>query len=52
MRIDESRRQHQPRALDDPVLVRVEVEADRSHDAAVDANVDDLVDSLGGIEHP
>ena len=50
VRVDERRREHEARAVDDAVAVDVEAGADRGDRAAVDADVDDLVDAFGRIE--
>ena len=50
MRIDERRREHEACAVDDPVAVDVQAGTDRRDRAAVDADVDDLVDAFGRIE--
>ena len=51
VRVDESRRQHEPLRLDDTVLVRVHALCDLGDRAAVDPHLERRVDSLGGIEH-
>ncbi len=51
VRVDERGREHQPGAVDDAVVVRVEPGADLRDHAAVDAHVDDVVDSLSRVEN-
>ncbi len=50
MRIDEPRREHESRRVDDAVLVRVDLLGDRGDDAVVDAHVERPVDSLRRID--
>ena len=51
MRVDERGREHEPRRVDDAMLVRVEPLADRGHHSVVDAHVDERIDPLHRIEH-
>ena len=52
MRVDEGRREHEARALDDAVLVGVEARPELGDRPAVDAHVADGVDAFRGVEHP
>ena len=51
VRIDERGREHEPFGLDDAMAVRRQVGAQLGDRAAVDADVDDGVEPLAGIEH-
>src|SRR5437588_8493994 len=51
VRVDERGREHEARAVDDAVLVRVESLADRRDRAGVNAHVEDGVDPLHRVEH-
>jgi hypothetical protein len=51
VRVDERRREHEARRVDQAVAVRVEPDADLRHHAAVHADVDHRVDALAGIDH-
>ncbi len=50
VRVDERGRQYKACTVDDPMLVRVQLLADRGDDAVVDAHVDDCVDSFHRVE--
>ena len=52
VRIDERRDEQTPVALDDEVCVRIELLSDLRDHAVVDANVENRVDSLAGIDDP
>jgi hypothetical protein len=51
MRVDEGRSEHEPTPFDDPVAVRVDVQADLRDHASVDADVEELVDPESRVEH-